>query len=195
MSATATGYLASKPPLRNPRRTARRGGDDRGGLPPAGNLLQRPCLPGAQPRLSGRRLLLRALGLRDRLRLRRPLELHVAQGLLQAPPGASASDGHHGVSHRRAVLLLRVRGLPDDRRRTVVGGAADLPAGLYDAARAAVVGHPRLGRDQPAERPRMVAALRIHRQYPLCPRHPALPEIRAGAVRGRGRGADAGTSR
>jgi len=48
------------------------------------------------------------------------------------------------------------------------------------------------GRDQPAERPRMVAALRIHRQYPLCPRHPALPEIRAGAVRGRGRGADAG---
>ena len=38
----------------------------------------------------------------------------------------------------------------------------------------------------------MVAALRIHRQYPLCPRHPALPEIRAGAVRGRGRGADAG---
>ena len=81
---------------------------------------------------------------------------------------------------------------PDDRRRTVVGGAADLPAGLYDAARAAVVGHPRLGRDQPAERPRMVAALRIHRQYPLCPRHPALPEIRAGAVRGRGRGADAG---
>ena len=63
---------------------------------------------------------------------------------------------------------------------------------LYDAARAAVVGHPRLGRDQPAERTRMVAALRIHRQYPLCPRHPALPEIRAGAVRGRGRGADAG---
>ena len=94
--------------------------------------------------------------------------------------------------NRRAVLLLRVRGLPDDRRRTVVGGAADLPAGLYDAARAAVVGHPRLGRDQPAERTRMVAALRIHRQYPLCPRHPALPEIRAGAVRGRGRGADAG---
>ena len=97
-----------------------------------------------------------------------------------------------GSPHRRAVLLLRGRGLSGDRRRTVVEGVADLPAGLYDAARAAVVGHPRLGRDQPAERPLLVAALRIHRQHPLCPRHPALLEIRAGAVRGRGRGADAG---
>lgn len=149
-------------PLRHTRRIAWRGRHHGRMFPPVRSLCDQPFGSDYQPRLSGRRFLLRALGLRHRLRLRRSVAQNVAQGFLQTTSGAPSPHGHHGGARRRTVLLLRsVRGFSGNRRDALVAGPADLPAGLYDVPCAPGLGHSGLGRNLSAQRPRLVAALRI----------------------------------
>ena len=108
---SGSGSSSHKKPLRDPRWPARRRRPSRRRLPYSRALLRRqPSEADPQPRLPRRRLLLSALRLRRRLRLRRSLGKDDAVGLLQASPHPPPAHGHHAGSLIGAALFYFGKG-------------------------------------------------------------------------------------
>ena len=132
--------------------------------------------PADQPRLPGRRFLLHPLGFRHRLRLRRPLDEDDGRGVPQTAFHPPAPDGRHRRFDRCRDVLF-----PGMLRLGCIYGVGRGVAPRHADERSADSGDPRdrnPGRrgDVPAERPQLVAVLRIHRQHPLCLLHPAASD-------------------
>ena len=155
-------------------------------VPPLRGIRHEPPRPAVQPWLSGRRLLLPALGLRHRLCLRRPLAgAHDARGVFQAAPHPVASDGRAGgrAGGRRLLpagerAVGRHAGRLSDGAGGHAAGHAAAPGGTRRGRRGA-----RQRRDVSAQRSELVALLRIHRQHPLCARAAAALDARPRGAR------------
>ena len=166
------GICRYETPLQHTRRIARRSGADGRLVSRVRSLCDKSRRSENQPRLSGRRFLLHPVGVRDRLRLRRPVETNDGKGVCHATVHPSASDGGNRRGDRGRHVLLsgllrmgRLESLGDD------AADSDPDERLHDSGHARH-GDPGRDRNVPAERSELVAVLRVYRQHPLCAVHP-----------------------
>src|SRR5580698_295707 len=105
-------------------------------------------------------------------------------GLLQAAADPPAADGRHGVADRRGALLPSGRrDLPPHQRNAGMEDAADHGDRRYADPDTYLLGYPGMAGNASAEWPGLVALLRIHRQYSVRGRYPAILEMGAWDLR------------